>query len=111
MVVECYSFSGKAQDQFRCRKIVNAQMRDRDAVADVTETLFVTLDCLVTKLSGQTRDRGLFTESLNGLREFALEAENDLGGLKQLGDHGEASSSKFNVQCSVRRSKPARCCE
>jgi hypothetical protein len=42
----------------------------------------------------------LFTESLDNLREFALKAENDLGGLKQLGDHGGAYSSKFNVQCS-----------
>ena len=88
MGVECYSFSGKAQDQFRRRKIINAQMRDRDAVANVTETLLVTLDCLVTQLSGQIGYRGLFTESLDNLREFAFEAENDFGGLKQLGDHG-----------------------
>jgi hypothetical protein len=29
----------------------------------------------------------LFTEGLDGLREFALKAENDLSRLKQLGDH------------------------
>jgi len=87
MFVESYSFSGKAQDQFRCRKIVNAQMRDRDAVANVTETLLVTIDFFVTQLSGKTRDRGLFTESLDNLSEFALKAENDFGGLKQLDDH------------------------
>ena len=72
MVVEGYSFSGKAQDQFRSWKIVNAQMRNRDAVADVTETLLVTLDCLVTPLSGQTGDCGFFTEGVDNLREFAL---------------------------------------
>ena len=87
MVVEGYSFSGKAQDQFRSWKIVNAQMRNRDAVADVTETLLVTLDGFVTQLSGQTGDRGMFTEGVDNLREFALEAENDLAGLKQFGDH------------------------
>ncbi len=71
MGIECYSFSGKPQDQLRCREIIDAQMRDSDAVAYVTETLFVTLDCLVTKLSGQS-DRGLLTQSLESLREVAL---------------------------------------
>lgn len=89
MVVEGYSFSGKAQDQFRRRKIVNAQMRDRDAVANVTETLLVTIDFFVTQLFGQIGYRGLFTENLDNLREFAFEAENDLGRLKQFSDHDE----------------------
>ena len=87
MVVECYSFSRKAQDQFRCRKIVNAQMRDRDAVADVTETLLVPLDCLVPQLQRQIGYGRLLTERFESLREVALEAENDFGGIEKLGDH------------------------
>src|SRR4249920_1212634 len=94
MFVESYSFSGKAQDQFRRRKIVDAQMRDRDAVADVTETLLVMLDFFVTQLSRQTGDRGLFTESLDNLSEFALEAENDFGGIEKLGDHDNLSAGR-----------------
>ena len=75
-------------------------MRDSDAVANITETLVVMLDCLVTKLSGQTRDRGLLTEGIENLREVTFDTENDLGGFEKLGDHGDSSSSKFIVQCS-----------
>src|SRR4030095_12920883 len=92
MVVEAYSFPGKPEDQFRCRKIFNSKMRYCHPVANITETLFVAIAFFVTQLSGQTGDGGLFTEGLDNLREFAFEAENDLGRLKQFGDHSEAYS-------------------
>ena len=95
MIVEFYSFPGKAQDQFRRGQMVDAEVRDGDAVADVTETLFVPLDFFVTQLFEQSGYRGLLAESLDNLREFALKTVNDLGRLKQLGDHGEGL--KFKV--------------
>ena len=49
MVVEAYSFRGKAQDQFRRRKVVDAQMRHRNAVADVAETLLVTIGSILLR--------------------------------------------------------------
>jgi len=82
MGVKFYSCPGKAKNQFWRRKVVDTQMRDGDAVADITKTLLVTITFFVTQLPGQTGYCGLFTEGLDNLREFAFEAENDLGRLK-----------------------------
>ena len=48
VVVKSYSFPRETQDQFRCREIIDAQVRDGDAVANVTEAVSGLLDSFVS---------------------------------------------------------------
>lgn len=87
MSIEPDSLRGKAQNQFGDANIVDAEMRNGDAVADVTETLVVVAGCLGVQLRRQACYRASLTETVDNLREVALEAEDDLRRRKKLGNH------------------------
>src|SRR5215470_11959571 len=87
MSIEPDSLRGKAQNQFGEANIVDAEVRNGDAVADVTETLVVVVGCLGAQLRCQAGYRASLAETVDNPREIALEAKNDLRGRKKLGNH------------------------